>query len=106
MAQTHDRTWKRGLRESFIAARRTAENLLTQPDIRDLSIIARPKVFREPQWMHRLMEPGEQWCGRCRRPSRFIEYNGDRHPAMPSAMGIVQGVNRCYFCGIREGYQF
>lgn len=105
MAQANDGTWKRGLKESFISARRTAEKLLGTPEIRDLSIIARPKIFKEPSWMARLTEPGDEWCGRCRRPSRFIEYNGTRHPAIPTASLIVDNMNRCYFCGLREGFK-
>ena len=79
-------------------------SLLDDDSIRDVSMISRGKVFRTPSFAHELLSPGEAWCGRCRRPTLFTPY-ARKHPALAHAPVIVEGINRCYFCGIQEGFK-
>lgn len=102
MAETHEGKWKRAMRHTFKEGLVTVNRILADTEhYRDLSIISRSKLFKEPSFAHELMSPGEQWCGRCRRPSIFTLY-GSTHPALRDVPVIVEGERRCYFCGIRE----
>lgn len=104
MIHTHDDTWKRGLYPDFYAALNKYEGLpeSIQSNVRDYAIISRPKIFKAPKLVHALTEPGEEWCGRCRRPTLFVPF-GSSHPALKGiAPVIMRNENRCFFCGLRE----
>jgi hypothetical protein len=103
MAETLEGKWKRARRMTFAEASTLVDSLLDQPDVyRDVAIISRRRIFKVPSFGHELMQPGEEWCGRCRRPTLFLPY-GRKHPALADAACIVEGVHRCYFCGAQEG---
>ena len=102
MVHTTDDTWKRGLYNTFPEALYKLECLPPTVAVRDYAIISRPKLFKVPKFAERMTEPGDQWCGRCRRPSLFMPY-GHSHPALKGiAPVIMPHENRCFFCGLRE----
>lgn len=104
MAETIDGTWKRGMRHTAKEAIDLTLSLLEDETIRDAAIISRGKLFKAPSFIAEHMGPGEEWCGRCRRPTLFTRY-ARRHPALRHAPVIVEGIRRCYFCGIREDFK-
>lgn len=97
--------WGNGLRDTFKDAYRTMNQLLDTGKYHDLSLVSRNRLFRPPpaDVMADLCGPEDDWCYRCRRPSRFIKY-GSSHHALKYAPVIVPGVVRCYFCGINQDY--
>lgn len=71
----------------------------------DVAIICKPKLWRPPMdftWSHPFI-----WCGRCRRPSRFIMMaRPERHPMLRNAPAITRDEPyRCYYCGMRRAAQ-
>lgn len=90
-------------RETFPEAFQKAKELLKRPDIRDVSIFCKNRIAPVPVFADELMAPADDWCGRCRRPSVFRLY-GKHHPALRDAPVIVEGMRRCYFCGISLEY--
>ncbi|QOP64429.1 hypothetical protein SEA_HEXBUG_62 [Gordonia phage Hexbug] len=90
-------------RPTFGEAFAKGRDLLQRDDIVDISIFCRNRVTVVPDVAAELMRPHEDWCGRCRRPSVFRRY-GRSHPALRDAPVIVEGMRRCYFCGISLEY--
>lgn len=78
-----------------------AKELLSHRKIRDVSIVSLNTITPEPKFAGVLMDVGDAWCGRCRRPTVFRRY-GDTHPAMKHLPVIVPNQHRCYFCGIQQ----
>lgn len=102
IVHTTDDKYKRGLYDKFNEAHYKLQSLPSTVAVRDWSIISRPKIFKAPKFIGRMMEPGEQWCGRCRRPSLFLPY-GTSHPALRGIAAVIMPYeNRCFFCGLRE----
>lgn len=102
MAVTPEEKWARTTKPTWKDALHKGLELLDNPRFRDIAIISRPRIFKTPEWAHEMLEPGEDWCGRCRRPTLFNLY-ARRHPALRDVPVIVENTNRCYFCGMREG---
>jgi hypothetical protein len=100
MAHTTEGKWKKGFFDNFTDARARALAMMEDPAIRDICIISRRKLFKTPSLATTLMSPGDEWCGRCRRPTHYRQY-GSKHPALGHAPVIVGGATRCYFCGMQ-----
>ncbi|QGJ96837.1 hypothetical protein PBI_CLEO_50 [Gordonia phage Cleo] len=90
-------------REDFKSAFVTAKKLFQREEIRDICIFPKNTISPVPDIALTLVEPGFDWCGRCRRPSLFQRYSA-LHPAMKDAPVIEENQVRCYFCGIRQGF--
>lgn len=103
MIHTHELKWKRALCSTYSEAVDKAEWALDQNSLfRDVSIISRRRIFKQPSWIYSLYDDAfSRWCGRCRRPTLYLEY-GHSHPALKDAPVIVEYQKRCYFCGARE----
>ena len=98
--------WANGFRPDFKSAFLAVKKLHHTGDFTDYSIVSRNRIFAVPTTLaERLCNPaaGEEWCGRCRRPTQFLYYSGHHH-ALRHAPVIVRGRTRCMFCGI--AYEF
>ena len=91
------------MRPTFREAWVKTRELLATNNFEDVSIVSRNRVFATPVWAPEMMDIMDDWCGRCRRPTRFWRY-GRSHPALKHAPCIVEDVRRCYYCGISKEY--
>lgn len=106
VALKNDGKWANGFRPTFKQAFLAVKKLHHTGEYQDFSIIARNRIFATPRVLaDRLCDAasGEEWCGRCRRPTRF-RYYGRSHHALRHAPVVVVGRTRCFFCGI--SYEF
>lgn len=100
VALTHDGKWRNGFRPDFRAAWEATKKLHQSGEYADIAIVARNRVFSTPKLLaEELCAPGQEWCGRCRRPTEFRVYLRTHH-ALKHAPVIVPGLSRCYYCGI------
>ncbi|UVK59625.1 hypothetical protein SEA_SURVIVORS_52 [Gordonia phage Survivors] len=90
-------------REDFKSAFATAKKLFHREEIRDICVFPKNTLTPVPDIALTLVEPGFDWCGRCRRPSIFQRYP-TTHPALKDAPVVEENQVRCYFCGIRQSY--
>ncbi len=98
--------WANGFRPDFMSAFKAVRKLHKSGDYADFSIVSRNRIFKTPPLLaERLCDPtsGQEWCGRCRRPTMFRPY-GASHHALRHAPVIVAGRLRCFYCGI--AYEF
>ena len=110
--------WGSRLCESYPDAYRCTLQLYRSAEYRDICITSRSRIFPEPgEWVvkgsgrdtYRVFIPlftfwGPQfeWCGRCRRPTRF-RYCPEGHRALRDAPILTQDEPyRCYYCGARR----
>lgn len=106
VALRNDGKWANGFRPDFVSAFKAVKKLYKTGTYKDFSIVVRNRIFTTPPILaERLCNAaeGEEWCGRCRRPTVFSYYAG-RHHALRHAPVIVAGRTRCFYCGI--GYEF
>ena len=102
MAHTTSLTWKRGLFDKYSIALQKVTDLMDDDSIRDISIISRGHLSKEPKWMPVLYSSVfDKWCARCRRPTLYLISNRTP-PAFINAPALVKGAKRCFFCGARE----
>ena len=106
VALRQDGKWANGFRPDFVSAFKAIKKLHKTGSYVDYSIISRNRIFSTPRLLaERLCDPasGEEWCGRCRRPTVFRSY-GRSHHALRHAPVVVLGRQRCFYCGI--SYEF
>ncbi|QSL99588.1 hypothetical protein [Mycobacterium phage Maco2] len=100
VAVTHEGKWRNGFRPDFRTSWEATKKLWHSGEYADIAIIARNRVFSTPHALaEELCAPGQEWCGRCRRPTEFRLYLKTHH-ALKHAPVIVPGLMRCYYCGI------
>lgn len=120
-------TWKTGQFPTYAQAwMTTARKVRKDPDTSDVSLVSRRVFYAPPgewesykvrvkgkgevkphietrwRWLTTIeWDAGLDWCGRCRRPSRFMPLH-EGHHALRRAPVIAPDDNlRCMFCGIR-----
>lgn len=106
VALKKDGKWANGFRPDFKSAFLLIRKLHKSGEFEDYSIVSRNRIFNTPQVLaERLCNPaaGQEWCGRCRRPTEFLFYSRSHH-ALRHAPVIVEGRTRCFYCGI--SYEF
>lgn len=102
MALTKEGKWRGGFRTDFRAAWDATKKLWHTDEYADIAIICRNRIFATPHALaETLCSPGQEWCGRCRRPTEFRVYYQTHH-ALKHAPVIVPGLRRCYYCGISQ----
>lgn len=119
-------TWKTGQMPTYADAwRATARRVRDDEDAADVCLVSRRVFFGPPgqwesykvritekgkssrietrwRWVHTFhWEPGLEWCGRCRRPSRFLPLPNTHHALRRAPAVSGEDNERCMFCGIR-----
>src|SRR6478735_4168106 len=77
VALRNDGKWANGFRPDFVSAFKAVKKLKSTGLYRDYSIVSRNRIFKTPALLaERLCDPvsGQEWCGRCRRPTTFRYY--------------------------------
>lgn len=106
VALKKDGKWANGFRPDFKSAFLAVKKLHKTGDFKDFGIVARNRIFTTPTILaERLCDPtsGQEWCGRCRRPTVFRTYHTTHH-ALRHAPVTIAGRSRCFYCGI--SYEF
>lgn len=110
--------WGSRLCETYQDAYRATLDLYRSHSFQDICITSRSRIFPEPgKWVvkgfgkdaHRVFvptlrfwSPQFEWCGRCRRPTRF-RYCPEGHRALRDAPILTSDdPYRCYYCGARR----
>jgi hypothetical protein len=89
--------WRGGRFRTYADAFACAKRQLKAAD--DVVIVSRAVLYRPPDnfgW-----SPGLEWCGRCRRPTRYAVRRN--HHALRGAPVLTDDEPyRCYYCGARR----
>lgn len=93
--------WLVGFLEDYEEAADLADEQIEKKKVMDVVIISRRVTFPAPSFHKRLLAPGEEWCGRCRRPTIYRYYPHGHH-ALKHGPIVVAGQWRCYYCGVRS----
>lgn len=119
-------TWKTGQFPTYADAwKATVRRVKNDPDAADVCLVSKrvfyappgvwedykvrvteqgkkPRIETRSRWVTTLTwDVGLDWCGRCRRPSRFIPLSERHHAIRKMAVMAAEDNLRCMFCGIR-----
>lgn len=119
-------TWKTGQFPTYADAwRSTVQRVKRDPDAADVALVSKrvfyappgvwedykvrvkqegkkPRIEVRSRWVTTLTwDIGLDWCGRCRRPSRFMPLSERHHAIRKMAVMSPEDNLRCMFCGIR-----
>lgn len=117
-AQKTNGKWASRLCPTYPDSYKLVTELYPDSNYKDLCIVSRSRVFPEPGRLAvrgsgkdsytvfvpslRFWDPAFEWCGRCRRPTRF-RYCPEGHRALKNAPAITfDEPYRCYYCGARR----
>lgn len=125
-ALTKDDRWKGGQFPTYGDAWKVLVKAVRNHTAKDVAIVSRRQFFDPPgQWQdytakvqtsqgvqevvkERWVQTfnwdiGFHWCGRCRRPTRFMHATQQSHHALRRAIALSdEDTRRCLYCGIRQ----
>jgi hypothetical protein len=106
-AKTVRNTWVNPHFPTYDLAWKTAVEMMRDHDeIVDVSLISKRVLFAPPRTLLPLVREynmlGFDWCGRCRRPTKFRMSTSRHHAIRKYAAVTDEDPSRCYFCGQRK----